>query len=112
MEIVLQIVASIPQEDGQPTRWACSLVSRDWNAASVERLYYSPVLNMSNFQKFVRLLCPPSNVYVRHRAYYSGLVRVLDMSRLSASFLTLTPRLLSRLTERLEVFVAPAALLR
>ena len=109
IEVLVQIVNSIPCEDEQVTLWACTLVSRAWYDASIAELYSAPIIETRNFQRFVRTVCPSINAHVRHSAC-ADLIRVLDLSLLvHDSNNSLTARLLGRTKENLEEFVAPAA---
>ena len=62
-----------------------------------------------NFQRFVRTMCPSINAHIR-KTSFSNMVKELDMGNLvHDSCRSLTARILSRLKDGLEVFVAPRA---
>lgn len=113
-EIVIQIVSAVAQDgdlDGrQETLYRCCLVSRQWYSAAVPFLYERPRLGGGkSFEKFTAVVCPPVRA-PKSRTNLGSLVRRLDMSRLvHHSTKSLTARLLGRVRENLEVFIAPAA---
>ena len=91
------------------TLYSCTLVSRNWYSAAVAQLYERPYLDHHNFAKFVGTVCPSINAHIRKSAL-SGFVRHLDLSNLTyESSKSLTARLLGRVKENLESFVAPQA---
>ena len=110
-EIVLEIVSYIPNKTlgGQHDLARLCLVSKALYTGSIERLYESPWIASRNFDSFVATLCPSINLHVR-RSDLGGLVRCLDMSHLlHDGSRSLTARVLGRVKENLEDFVAPAA---
>jgi F-box associated protein len=118
-EIIFQIVTFIAAEDppSQVCLHACCLVSRQWYSASVGLLYAKPDFQQAlTFEKFIATVCPPiaaaSKRKTRSRNLGLGLgslVRTLDMSSLGIHNSTkrVTARLLGRVKENLEVFIAP-----
>lgn len=109
-EILEQIAAyTEPSPSRQRDLWAMSLVSRPWYFAAISTLYSRPTISGKNFQLFVRTICPSINAHVR-KTSFSSMIKELDLSRLvHDSCKSLTARILSRLKEGLEVFVAPRA---
>ncbi|GFF45581.1 F-box protein YDR306C [Aspergillus udagawae] len=108
-EVVVQIVRFVAADDAhrQEALYACCLVSRQWYSAAVSFLYEKPRLHIGNsFQQFVSTC---SGVGVRRNKLNLGsFVRRLDLSRLvHHSSNSVTARLLGRVKENLEVFVAP-----
>ncbi|KAL8700897.1 MAG: hypothetical protein Q9201_005192 [Fulgogasparrea decipioides] len=107
-EILIQIaeyVACLPSS--QKDLWAMTRVSRSWYAAAVPALYHSPNITGRNFQLFVRTLCPSINPHLR-KTDFSAMIKVLDMSKLvHDGSKSLTSRILGRVRDGLEVFVAP-----
>ncbi|KAL8691516.1 MAG: hypothetical protein Q9218_003282 [Villophora microphyllina] len=89
--------------------WAMTMVSRSWYAAAVPELYRSPEISGKNFKMFVRTLCPSINPHIR-KTDFSDMVKVLDMSYLvHDGSKSLTSRILGRVRDGLEAFVAPQA---
>jgi hypothetical protein len=111
-EIVIQIVSFVAADDAcrQQNLRACSLVSRQWYSAAVPLLYERPRLyNGLTFELFARTVCPPISARPS-KVKLGSLVRRLDMSwQVHESTHSLTARLLGRVKENLEVFIAPAA---
>lgn len=107
-EIILHILSFIPKHpSSQHSLWACCLVSRSWYSATVSRLYHSPGFTGRNYQLLLRTLCPSINAHVRKSAL-AEFVRVLDMSGLiHDGSKSLTGRLLGRVKDNLEEFIAP-----
>ncbi|KAF7177229.1 hypothetical protein CNMCM7691_005051 [Aspergillus felis] len=108
-EVVVQIVRFVAADEAhrQEALYACCLVSRQWYSAAVSFLYEKPRLHIGNsFQQFVSTC---SGVGVRRNKLNLGsFVRRLDLSRLvHHSSNSVTARLLGRVKENLEVFVAP-----
>ena len=88
---------------------ACTLVSRSWYYAANGLLYDAPSLNSHNFKAFTSTICPSVNARIRKNGL-ADLVRVLDLGRLiHDGSKSLTARLLSRVKDRVEIFVAPQA---
>ncbi|KAL2037855.1 hypothetical protein N7G274_009329 [Stereocaulon virgatum] len=93
----------------QPTLHACTLVSNSWYKSSIAFLYHSPAIDGRNFDKFVEAICPSVNAHIRINGL-ATLVRKLDMSLLVHNgSKSLTARILGRVKEDLEEFVAPQA---
>ncbi|KAL1971056.1 hypothetical protein VTN77DRAFT_7 [Rasamsonia byssochlamydoides] len=113
-EIVIQIVSAVAEDDDldgrQETLYSCCLVSRQWYSAAVPFLYERPRLDKGrSFEKFTRVICPPVGA-PKSKANLGSFVRRLNMSGLvHHSSNSLTARLLGRVKENLEVFIAPAA---
>lgn len=87
---------------------ACCLVSRQWYSAAIAFLYEKPQVGSGlAFGKFTETVCPP--VAARKSKWNLGaFVRQLDLSGLvHHSSNSLTARLLGRVKENLEVFIAP-----
>lgn len=108
-EVIQHIVACIERGGGtQRDIWSCCLVSRHWYSASINALYERPWLRGRNFERFASTICPPIRAHVR-RVEVAKYVRHLDMSELAyESSNSMTARLLGRVKEGLETFVAPA----
>lgn len=112
-EIILQIVSHIARDDEdaarrQATLYTCCLISRQWYSVAVPFLYERPQLETgTTFQKFTATVCPPVGVRAS-KMKLGSLVRRLDLSQLvHHSSNSLTARLLGRVKENLEVFIAP-----
>ncbi|KAL1999147.1 hypothetical protein VTN02DRAFT_4990 [Thermoascus thermophilus] len=118
-EILLQIVSHIARDDDddddddddarrQATLYTCCLISRQWYSVAVPFLYERPQLATGTaFQKFTATVCPPVGVR-GSKMKLGSLVRRLDLSPLvHHSSNSLTARLLGRVKENLEVFIAP-----
>lgn len=113
-EIVVLIVsfAATDEDDDarrQSTMYACCLVSRRWYSAAVAFLYERPRLDKGlSFKKFTDTVCPPIAAR-KSKLNLGNLVRRLDLSGLvHHSTNSLTARLLGRVRENLEVFIAPS----
>lgn len=91
----------------QEALYACCLVSRQWYSAAVSLLYEKPRLHIGNsFQQFVSTCSGVGGR--RNKLNLGSFVRRLDLSRLvHHSSNSVTARLLGRVKENLEVFVAP-----
>ncbi|GAD92109.1 F-box domain protein [Paecilomyces variotii No. 5] len=111
-EIVIQIVSFVASDNArrQQDLHACCLVSHQWYSAAVPLLYEKPRLdNGLTFSLFARTVCPPIKARPS-KIKLGSLVRRLDMSwQVHESTHSLTARLLGRVKENLEVFIAPAA---
>lgn len=109
-EIIIHILSYIPRRpSSQSTLYSCCLLSRQWYAVAVHRLYHSPCITGKNFKKFVATICPSVNAHVR-KSDLADLVRRLDMGSLvHDGSKSLTARLLGRVKVMLEEFVAPQA---
>lgn len=106
---VLDVVASYISADDQESLHAFCSVSRSWYSGGVEHLYRFPKITGRNFDLFIRSICPSVNLHVRQNGL-ADLIRVLDMSHLVYNgSKSLTARLLNRVKNKLEVFVAPTA---
>lgn len=110
IEILCQIVNHVQLfPSSQRDLWAMALVSRTWYAAAIAPLYIKPGISGKNFGCFVRTLCPSINAHIR-KTSFSSMVKELNMSNLvHDSSKSLTSRILGRLKDGLEVFVAPQA---
>lgn len=109
-EIIIQILSYIPRRPAtQSTFYSCCLLSRQWYAVAVHRLYHTPYITGKNFKHFVATICPSVNAHVR-KSDLAELVRRLDMGNLvHDGSKSLTARLLGRVKPVLEEFVAPQA---
>lgn len=109
-EILVQIVRFVAADEAgrQEALYACCLVSRQWYSAAVEYLYQKPRVHRGNaFQQFTATICPGVGAR-RNKLNLGSFVRRLDLSRLvHHSSNSLTSRLLGRVKENLEVFIAP-----
>jgi hypothetical protein len=107
-EIIVNIISFVPDDtSAQKTYHAACLVSRHWHFAATSFLYHYPKISGRNYQAFVRKVCPSVNAHIQKSAV-AGLVKVLDMSALvHDGSKSLTARLLGRLKNNLEQFVAP-----
>ncbi|KAI4197241.1 MAG: hypothetical protein LQ350_006072 [Teloschistes chrysophthalmus] len=114
LEQIASYVNVLESEDGswlvrQRGLWAMTLVSRTWYAAAITKLYHSPGIRGKNFQLFVRTLCPSINPHIR-KTDFSSMIKVLNMSYLvHDGSKSLTSRILGRVKDGLEVFIAPQA---
>ena len=107
-EILEDILSYLPPSS-QSTFHAASLVSRSWYPTATEYLYQSPVIIGKNFDLFVRSVCPSINAHIRHNGL-ADIVRRLDMSGLVHNgSKSLTARLLRRVKNNLDEFIAPQA---
>jgi hypothetical protein len=108
-EIVVQIVRFVAADEAhrQEGLYACCLVSRQWYSAAVSFLYEKPRLHIGNsFQQFVSTCSGVGGR--RNKLNLGSFVRRLDLSRLvHHSSNSVTARLLGRVKENLEVFLAP-----
>ncbi|BCS29182.1 F-box domain protein [Aspergillus puulaauensis] len=109
-EIVVQILNEVAADEfaRQKTLHACSLVSRQWYTCAIALLWAKPRIDSGpSFTKFANTISPP--IGVRKSKWNLGaLVRKLDLSLLvHHSSPSLTARLLGRVKENLEVFLAP-----
>ncbi|KAL1630692.1 hypothetical protein SLS54_000563 [Diplodia seriata] len=107
-EIVLEILSHIPRtKESQPVLWAFCLVKRQWYDVAISRLYEDPWLEGSNFDPFVKTICPSRNLHVKN-SELAGLVRVLNLKHIvHQSNKATTARLLGRTKSSLETFIAP-----
>ena len=97
-----------PRSERQRDLWSCCVLSKSWYSATVKRIYQSPHLTTRNFDLFARTLCPPVNSHVRSVGLEEFVVN-LDMGGLAyESTKSLTARLLRRIRQSLESFVAPS----
>lgn len=110
IEVLCQVVDYVHFfPSAQRDLWALTLVSQSWYAASVASLYKKPDISGKNFGLFVRTLCPSINAHIR-KTSFSSMVKELNMSKLvHDSTKSLTSRILGRLKDGLEIFVAPQA---
>lgn len=109
-EIILSILSFVPLLAAwQPSLYSLCLVSRQWYAVAVTRLYHSPHITGENFSKFMATVCPTVNAHVR-RSELAEYIRRLDMGLLVyEGSKSMTARLLGRVKTGLEDFVAPQA---
>jgi len=107
-EIILQIVDYLRRLDNaQHSLYACTMLSRQWFDIAVPFLYEHPDLEGNVFGPFVKAICPSINLHVKDTPL-ARLVKVLDMGRLvHQGSKSITARLLGRVKENLEEFVAP-----
>jgi hypothetical protein len=87
------------------------IASNTWirHNLAVSKLYAEPCLYGSNYDPFVRTVCPSLNAHIR-KSDLALLVRTLDMSKLAyQGSRSTTARLLGRTKDRLLKFVAPQA---
>lgn len=110
IEVLCQVVNYVEFfSSAQRDLWALTLVSRSWYAVAVASLYKKPDISGKNFGLFVRTLCPSINAHIR-KTGFSSMVKELNMSKLvHDSSKSLTSRILGRLKDGLEIFVAPQA---
>ena len=107
-EVLLQILSYIPyQPSSQNILYNFCLVSRSWYSVAISRLYHTPLFTGKNYLPLVSTICPSINAHIR-KSELAKLVRRLDMSRLvHDGSKSLTGRLLGRVKDGLEEFVAP-----
>lgn len=105
---ILQSIFSYIKDD-QRALYASLPVTSTWYLSAIPFLYARPIIDGSNFDRFVRAICPSVNAHIRTNGL-AELVRRLDMSRLVHNgSRSLTARLLGRVKGKLEEFVAPQA---
>lgn len=109
--LIVSFAASNEDDDArrQSTMYACCLVSPQWYSVAVAFLYERPRLDKGlSFKKFTDTVCPPIAAR-KSKLNLGNLVRRLDLSGLvHHSSNSLTARLLGRVKENLEVFIAPS----
>lgn len=109
-EIVLHIVSFIAADEScrQETLHACCLVSRQWYTAAIGPLYEKPYVGSGvAFGRFTDTISPPIGAR-KSKLHLGSLVHRLDLSGLvHHSSNSLTARLLGRVKENLEIFIAP-----
>ncbi|KAF9886082.1 hypothetical protein FE257_012017 [Aspergillus nanangensis] len=110
-ELVVLVVSFAAADElvrRQQTLYACCLVSRQWYSAAISGLYEKPLLNSgAAFQSFTTTISPPIGAR-KSKVNLGSLVHRLDLSGLvHHSSPSLTARLLGRIKEHLEVFIAP-----
>ena len=110
LEILNDIISHIPRHHtSQPTLYTCTLISRVWYHASIARLYENPRITGPNYDSFVKAVCPSINANIRKNGL-AELVKRLDLGALvHHGSRSLTARLLGRVKNNLEEFVAPQA---
>src|SRR5699024_162164 len=93
----------------QRTMHVCCLVSRQWYSAAIAFLYEKPQLDKGRaFYKFTDTISPPV-ASRKSKMNLGSMVRRLDLSCLvHHSSNSLTSRLLGKVKENLEVFIAPS----
>ena len=106
-ELLKEIFSHI---EDQPTLYNLTRVgSRALYQAATPFLYAEPIIDGSNFDAFVRAICPSVNAHIRTNGL-AELVKALDMSRLVHNgSKSVTARILGRVKPNLEAFVAPQA---
>ncbi|KAL4808897.1 hypothetical protein BDV18DRAFT_133430 [Aspergillus unguis] len=111
-EIVVQILNEIAADEAarQRTLHACCLVSRQWYTCAITLLWEKPRIdNGFSFSRFTNTISPPIGVR-RSKWNLGAFVHKLDLSLLvHHSSPSLTARLLGRVKENLEIFLAPRA---
>ena len=106
---ILKYIFSYLPPSSQSTFYAAALVSRVWYSVAIEYLYNNPSITGKNFDLFVRSICPSINAHVRHNGL-GDIIRRMDMSGLVHNgSKSLTARLLGRVKNHLDEFVAPQA---
>ena len=105
LELIFSFIAA-DRRRRQRTLHDCCLVSHQWYSAAVRYLYEKPQFNSGHaFERFTLTVSPP--VGVRH-VNLGQYVRRLDLSGLvHHSSNSSTARLLGRVKQNLEVFIAP-----
>ncbi|KAL4873338.1 hypothetical protein BDV12DRAFT_160866 [Aspergillus spectabilis] len=109
-EIVVQILDEVAADEfaRQRTLHACCLVSRQWYTCAISLLWEKPRIDTGpSFRKLTNTISPP--IGARRSKWNLGeLVHKLDLSLLvHHSSPSLTARLIGRLKENMEVFLAP-----
>lgn len=111
-EIILTVVRNVAAETDPHCRlgalYACCLVSRQWYSVSVSYLYEFPEFETGiSFQEFATTICPPVGVK-KSKENLGSFVRRLNLGGLvHESSNSLTARLIGRVKDNLEVFIAP-----
>ncbi|PYI08839.1 hypothetical protein BO78DRAFT_395423 [Aspergillus sclerotiicarbonarius CBS 121057] len=109
-EIVVEIISFAAADDArrQPTLHACCLVSRQWYSVAIPFLYEKPRVTAGTaFKNFTDTISPPIGAR-KNKIHLGSLVHRLDLSGLVYhSSNSLTARLLGRVKDNLEVFLAP-----
>ena len=112
-EIVVQIVHFIAttteDQERQGTLHACCLISRHWYSVAVSFLYGRPVFRDGiALKRFADTVCSPNHAQ-KSRLNLGSFVRYLDLNYRSHDGTNiLMAKLLSRVSENLEVFIAPS----
>ncbi|KAL4781506.1 hypothetical protein BJX76DRAFT_15453 [Aspergillus varians] len=111
-EIVAQILSEVAADEAarQTTLHACCLVSRQWYTCAITLLWENPRINSgASFRRLTNTISPP--IGVRKSKWNLGtLIHRLDLSSLvHDSSPSMTARLLGRVKDNLEVFLAPRA---
>ncbi|ODM18984.1 hypothetical protein SI65_05601 [Aspergillus cristatus] len=109
--LIVSLAATNADNDAQRQRTmhTCCLVSRQWYSAAVAFLYEKPRLDRGRaFYKFTDTISPPVAAR-KSKMNLGSMVRKLDLSCLvHHSKNSLTARLLGKVKENLEVFIAPS----
>ncbi|KAE8160348.1 hypothetical protein BDV40DRAFT_313980 [Aspergillus tamarii] len=109
-EVVVQIISYVDgnELDRQQTLYACCLVSRQWYSAAIAPLYERPRVDSGvSFRRFTETISPPIGAR-KNKLNLGTFVHRLNLSHLVYhSSNSLTARLLGRVKENLEVFIAP-----
>jgi hypothetical protein len=110
-EIIVQIVSHVDGDElqRQKTLHTCCLVSRQWYSAAIAFLYERPRVDSGKaFQKFTETISPPLGAR-KNKPNLGSFVHRLNLSHLTYhSSNSLTARLLGRIKENLEIFIAPS----
>ncbi|KAK2747065.1 hypothetical protein FQN55_005334 [Onygenales sp. PD_40] len=109
-EIVVHILSFVRDKSTrQKTLHSCCLVSRQWYSAAIPLLYERPRVDGKDFDRFVSAISPSTKAYAP-RGDLGRYVRRLDFSNLvHHSSNSLMARIIGRVKNRLEVFIAPAS---
>ncbi|KAK2808945.1 hypothetical protein FQN50_004218 [Emmonsiellopsis sp. PD_5] len=109
-EIVVHILSFVRNKaTRQKTLHSCCLVSRQWYSAAIPLLYERPKVAGRDFDRFVSAISPSTKAYAP-RGDLGRYVRRLDFSNLvHHSSNSLMARIIGRVKDRLEVFIAPAS---
>ena len=109
LEVVNKIITCLTSLGGntQSDLSACCLLSKTWYAAAVRPLYDNPCLSSSIFGYFMRTVCATTDGRVRDIGLVK-LITVLDMRGIAdLRGRSAIPKLLGRVKDTVEVFVAP-----
>ncbi|KAE8375657.1 hypothetical protein BDV26DRAFT_267457 [Aspergillus bertholletiae] len=108
-ELIVKIVSYVDGDelDRQQTLYACCLVSHQWYSAAIASLYERPRVDSGvSFKRFTETISPPLGR--KNKLNLGSFVHRLNLSHLvHHSSNSLTARLLGRVKENLEVFIAP-----
>lgn len=106
--LIVSFVAADESDRRQPTLHSCCFVSRQWYSAAIAFLYERPRLDSGTaFKQFTETISPRIGAR-RSKVNLGALVHRLDLHLLvHHSSPSLTARLLGRVKDNLEVFIAP-----